>query len=43
MEDVRASRIALPTREMAKADVLTDDFAPVEFLDSVKTNNTSTR
>ncbi len=40
MEDVRAHRIALPTREIARADVLTDDFAPVEFLDSVKTNNT---
>lgn len=39
MEEVRAHRLAMPSREIAKADVLTDDFAPVEFLDSVKTNN----
>ncbi len=29
----------LPTKEIAAAKVLTDDFAPVEFLNSVRTNN----
>ncbi len=29
----------LPTKEIATAKVLTDDFAPVEFLNSVRTNN----
>lgn len=29
----------LPTKEIAAAKVLTDDFAPVEFLNAVRTNN----
>jgi spermidine synthase len=29
----------LPAREIATAKMLTDDFAPVEFLNSVRTNN----
>jgi spermidine synthase len=30
----------IPTKEVAKARLLTDDFSPVEFLDAMKTNNT---
>jgi spermidine synthase len=40
---VRAERQDLPLAEMRKARVLTDDFAPVEFLDAVKTGNTRDR
>ncbi len=40
---IRAERIALPVDVLENARVLTDDFAPVEFLDTVKTNNTSPR
>ena len=29
----------IPTKEIATAKVLTDDFAPVEFLNAVRTNN----
>ena len=43
LEAIRRERIALPTAELAAARVLTDDFSPVEFLDTVKTNNTSAR
>jgi spermidine synthase len=40
---IKAERIDLPARQMKAADVLTDDFAPVEFLDTVKTNNSAPR
>lgn len=40
---IRAERIALPLAELKGARVLTDDFAPVEFLDTMKTNNTAPR
>jgi spermidine synthase len=40
---IRAERMDLPVAAMRKARVLTDDFAPVEFLDTVKTNNSSPR
>ncbi|MBC7367437.1 MAG: fused MFS/spermidine synthase [Undibacterium sp.] len=36
-------RIAIPTEAVAKAQVLTDDFSPVEFLDASKANNTKKR
>ena len=38
---IRGERINLPRANMDSADVLTDDFAPVEFLDAVKNNNTT--
>jgi spermidine synthase len=37
--EVRDGRIDFPSAE-ADATVLTDDFAPVEFLDAIKTNDT---
>jgi spermidine synthase len=40
---IRAERMELPVAAIRKARVLTDDFAPVEFLDTVKTNNSSPR
>jgi hypothetical protein len=36
-------RITLPTEAIAKSQVLTDDFSPVEFLDASKANNTKKR
>jgi spermidine synthase len=42
MNSVREQRIDFP-RINRDATVLTDDFAPVEFLDAVKTNNTGPR
>lgn len=42
LEAIRGERIPLPTESLKSARVLTDDFAPVEFLDAVKTNNTGT-
>jgi spermidine synthase len=43
LAQVRGERAALPLEQVRRARVLTDDFAPVEFLDTVKTNNTSER
>lgn len=40
---IRAERMELPVAAMKRARVLTDDFAPVEFLDTVKTNNSAPR
>jgi spermidine synthase len=37
---VRAERTPLPLEELKEAKLLTDDFAPVEFLNTVKANNT---
>ena len=39
MERIRRERADVPQRVVDRADVLTDDFAPVEFLDALKTNN----
>ena len=36
---VREERVPIPTSEMKRARVLSDDFAPVEFLDTLKSNN----
>jgi spermidine synthase len=36
---VREERVPIPTAEMRRARVLSDDFAPVEFLDTLKSNN----
>jgi len=43
LEAIRRERIALPEAALAAARVMTDDFSPVEFLDTVKTNNTAPR
>jgi spermidine synthase len=40
---VRDEHWALPEQAIAKAKVLSDDFAPVEFLDAMKTNNTNNK
>lgn len=37
---IRSEHVPWPTAEVARAQLLTDDFAPVEFLDVMKTNNT---
>lgn len=37
--DVRSEHARIPTGRMQTAKVLSDDFAPVEFLDAVKSNN----
>jgi spermidine synthase len=39
MEKIRAERVPFPTEGMERAMVLTDDFAPVEFLDAINVNN----
>jgi spermidine synthase len=39
LEKIRAELIPIPVKEVAKGRVLSDDFAPVEFLNSAKTNN----
>ena len=36
---VREERVPIPVNRMRTARVLSDDFAPVEFLDALKTNN----
>ena len=43
LNTIRDEHWALPLQAMQKAKVLTDDFAPVEFLDAMKTNNTKNR
>ncbi len=39
MADVRREHVPFPVNRMMIAKVLTDDFAPVEFLDTLKANN----
>ena len=43
LEAIRAEHIPIPTELMGKARVLTDDFAPVEFLDTLRANNADNR
>ena len=43
LEQIRGEVIPLPTEYMKKARVLSDDFAPVEFLDALKANNADNR
>lgn len=43
LDAIRREHIAVPMGQVTAARLLTDDFAPVEFLDTVKTNNTSPR
>jgi spermidine synthase len=40
---IRAEHQPMPEALLRKAKVLSDDFAPVEFLDAMKTNNTKGR
>jgi spermidine synthase len=42
LDAVRREHIAMPELPRG-AQVMTDDFSPVEFLDAVKSNNTGTR
>jgi spermidine synthase len=39
LADIRKEHVPLPLERMRTAKVLTDDFAPVEFLDAMKANN----
>jgi spermidine synthase len=39
LAEVRKEFVPIPTARMTRARVLSDDFAPVEFLDAVKANN----
>jgi spermidine synthase len=41
MESIRGEHIPWPEKDVARGKILTDDFAPVEFLDAMKVNNTS--
>lgn len=43
LKSLAAEKIATPGADSRSARVLTDDFAPVEFLDAMKVNNTSAR
>ena len=39
MKDIRGEHVPIPVDRMTRAKVLSDDFAPVEFLDTLKSNN----
>jgi len=41
LKEIRAEFARVPTEQLRTARVLTDDFAPVEFLDAMKSNNTN--
>jgi spermidine synthase len=43
LEQIRGEVIPLPTERVKKARVLSDDFSPVEFLDTLKANNADNR
>jgi spermidine synthase len=43
LDAIRREHAALPQSRVRTARVLTDDFAPVEFLDTIKNNNTGTK
>jgi len=40
LKDLRAEHSPIPTALVRAGRVLTDDFAPVEFLDALKAGNT---
>lgn len=40
LDAIRAEHVPIPTRSLRSAKVLSDDFAPVEFLDALKRGNT---
>jgi spermidine synthase len=39
LAEIKREVVPIPTEKMRRAKVLTDDFAPVEFLDTLKANN----
>jgi spermidine synthase len=39
LAEIKREHIPMPTDRMQRAKVMSDDFAPVEFLDALKTNN----
>jgi spermidine synthase len=43
LAQIREEVIPIPTDRMKKARVLTDDFSPVEFLDTLRANNADNR
>ena len=43
LDAIRRERVEIPEMEIQTKQVLTDDFAPVEFLDAIKRNNTGSR
>lgn len=43
LEEIRGERVTIPAARVRGAKVLSDDFAPVEFLDALKTNNSDGR
>lgn len=43
LADIRREAARFPVERMRAAQVLTDDFAPVEFLDAVKANNSDAK
>jgi spermidine synthase len=43
MAEVRREHILFPVDRMRTAKILTDDFAPVEFLDALKANNSDVK
>ena len=40
LDAIRQERVGLPIAQLTAASVLSDDFAPVEFLDAIKSGNT---
>jgi spermidine synthase len=43
LNDIRAEHTRIPTARVKAGKVLSDDFAPVEFLDALKSNNSDKR
>ena len=43
LKEIRGEHTPIPVDRMRTAKVLTDDFAPVEFLDALKSNNSDPR
>jgi spermidine synthase len=43
LKSLKGEHTPLPLEQMGKAQVMTDDFAPVEFLDALKSNNTDAK
>ena len=43
LDAIRDEHAVLPEMAMREARLMTDDFAPVEFLDTVKANNREPR
>jgi len=41
LSDIAAERMPWPSEQVDRSDIMTDDFAPVEFLDAMKIGNTT--